>query len=312
MEDPEEIHVAPYERSFAITWGKPEVISANWEESGVSLTQFQERFHPRVREKLGEIEGFATYQSGNVALIAFYRDYAVEPVDALILKAMAVFGNSLQRVAAATQGTEKAFIYTVEALARASEANDEDTGDHIVRINEYAKLLAETLGMEGDFVRRIHYSAQMHDVGKIHVHPDILKKPGPLTDAEFAAMKSHPLYGAQILGDSKRLEMAAEIALCHHEKFNGTGYPRGLQGEEIPISARIVALADVYDALRQERVYKPALSHDRAVEIIIWGDDRTDPSAFDPRVLDAFHKVSRQMDEIFNTIRTVEETKMTG
>lgn len=311
-EDPEEIHVAPYEKSFAITWGKPEVICANWQESGVSLTRFQERFHPRVREKIGEIAGFATYQSGSVALIAFYQDYTVEPIDALMLKVMAVIGNSLHRIAVATQETEDSFIYTVEALARAAEANDEDTGEHIVRINEYSRLLAETLGMDKEFVRRIHFSAQMHDVGKIHVHPNILKKPGRLTDDEFEAMKSHPLYGAQILGDSKRLEMAAEIARCHHEKYNGTGYPLGLQGEEIPLSARIVALADVYDALRQKRVYKPAFSHERAVEIISWGDDRIDPSDFDPQVLNAFHKTSRQMDEIFNTFQAVEETEKTG
>lgn len=312
IKDPEKIVILPNEPSYAITWGAPQVIAANWRDSGESLTRFQWRFHPCVREKIGEIEGFATYQSGDVAIIAFYRDYTVDHSDAMILKGMAVFGNSLHRVAKATQETEDAFIYTVEALARAAEANDEDTGNHIVRINEYSKLLAQTLGMDETFVKHIYYSAQMHDVGKIHVPPDILKKPGRLTEEQFEAMKTHPLYGAQILGESKRLRMAAEIALYHHEKYNGTGYPHGMSGEEIPISARIVALADVYDALRQARSYKPALGHERAVEIICYGDGRTDPGDFDPTVLDAFVRVADRMDAIFSASAPVVAMRQTG
>jgi response regulator RpfG family c-di-GMP phosphodiesterase len=195
--------------------------------------------------------------------------------------------------------SEQAFRYLVAALARASEANDEDTGAHITRINEYARVLAEALGQERAFVDTIHYSAQMHDVGKIHVHPDILKKPGSLSDDEYEHMREHCTYGAHILGDSPRLAMAREIARYHHEKFNGRGYPEGLKGEAIPLSARIVALVDVYDALRQPRVYKSAYSHARALEIITRGEQRTRPDEFDPAVLDAFMRVEATMDAIY-------------
>jgi HD-GYP domain-containing protein (c-di-GMP phosphodiesterase class II) len=139
----------------------------------------------------------------------------------------------------------------------------------------------------------------MHDVGKIHIDPAILKKPGKLTDAEFKIITTHPIIGSKILGDSPYLAMAAEIALNHHEKFNGKGYPHGLKGEEIPLSARIVAIADVYDALRQERVYKPAFSHEKSIQIITEGDGRTSPEDFDPDVLQAFIKSGNKLREIF-------------
>lgn len=112
-------------------------------------------------------------------------------------------------------------------------------------------------------------------------------------------MKAHPVYGARILGDSPRLIMAREIALHHHEKYNGTGYPHGIKGDAIPLSARIVALADVYDALRQKRVYKPAFSHDKAVNIITEGDGRTLPDDFDPQVLAAFSRIKKKLDYTF-------------
>ena len=198
-----------------------------------------------------------------------------------------------------SQETEHAFRYLVDALARASEVNDEDTGAHIVRINEYSKALASRLGMDKTFIDTIYYSAQMHDVGKIHIHPDILKKPGALSSEEYEQMKAHCTYGAHILGDSPRLKMAREIAQHHHEKFNGRGYPNGLRGKAIPLSARIVALADVYDALRQPRVYKEAFSHAKTMNIITRGDGRTRPDDFDPDLLKAFVAIEAELDSIY-------------
>ncbi len=171
------------------------------------------------------------------------------------------------------------FYYTISALARAAEANDEDTGRHIQRVNKYAALVASELGLPAREVEAISRSAQMHDVGKVHIHPDILRKTSKLTPEEWEIMKTHCEAGARILGDHPRLRVAAEIASTHHERWDGTGYPRGLQGEEIPISGRICIVADIYDALRSARSYKPAFSHDQAAKHHPAGGrkDRTGP-----------------------------------
>ncbi|MCW9035744.1 MAG: HD domain-containing protein [Rhodospirillales bacterium] len=300
IREPDEIIIDPRTENYAILQGVNELTWANWEDEGETIECFQERFHPSVRERIGTIERFTTFNSGRIALVAYYKGRKVTKLDANVLKGLAVYASGLHRISHEQTNTEKAFIYTVNSLARASEANDEDTGDHIVRINEYSRAIAEAMGQSGEFIRTIHYSAQMHDVGKIHVNPDILKKPGRLTDDEFTAMKSHPVYGAKILGDSPRMAMAAEIALGHHEKYNGKGYPNGLSGDDIPLSARIVGVVDVYDALRQERVYKPGFSHEKTLKIITEGDGRTDPNEFDPKVLEAFLSIETEMARIFD------------
>lgn len=185
--------------------------------------------------------------------------------------------------------TEGAFLLSVGLLARAAEIHDEGTGNHIVRTNEYSYFIARHLGMPKQFCDEIHYSAQLHDVGKMSVDQAVLKKKGRLDDAERAEMDRHTTYGHKILCDSPRLQLAAEIALSHHEKWAGTGYPNGLGGTDIPISARIVQVADIYDALRSERPYKAGFSHEQATDIILRGDDRLDPREhFDPQLIELF------------------------
>jgi response regulator RpfG family c-di-GMP phosphodiesterase len=197
------------------------------------------------------------------------------------------------------RATEQAFHYTMEALARAAEVHDDATGTHLQRVNAFSGFLAQAMGCDRAFVRSVGATAMMHDVGKIHIHPEILAKPGPLNHGEMETMKKHPLFGARILGDSPRLADAREIALCHHERWDGAGYPRRLRGEEIPMAARIVAISDVYDALRSPRPYKMALSHEAAIRIIRVGDERGQFGAFDPRCLETFLDVANHIDGLF-------------
>ncbi|QEP45184.1 HD domain-containing protein [Ectothiorhodospiraceae bacterium BW-2] len=284
--------------------GQSGLFFAGWDSQQETLAQFQQRFNPQIRHHIGgEIRFYAIYKSGATQVISYFEDKIPEVHDAPVLRAITVIAESLRRISEQSRQIEEAFLYTLDALARASEANDEDTGAHILRLNEYSYALAVEMGLERNFCRTIRYSAMMHDVGKIHIHPDILKKPGRLTEQEFHIMQAHPIYGAKILGDSPQMAMAAEIARYHHEKYHGGGYPFGLKGEAIPLSARIVALADVYDALRQKRVYKPAFSHAKAVDIIVNGDGRTEPEHFDPEVLAAFKRIHNQMDDIFSTLQ---------
>jgi HD-GYP domain-containing protein (c-di-GMP phosphodiesterase class II) len=196
--------------------------------------------------------------------------------------------------------TEEAFKVSIHLLARAAEIHDEATANHVERVNGYAYLLASHTGMSVEFCNEIRYSAQLHDVGKMSVNTAILMKKGRLTEDERDELMRHPVYGYEILSHSDRLKMAAQIARHHHERWDGTGYPDRLKGEEIPMAARIVAMADIYDALRSLRAYKKGFSHERAVGIMLRGDERIDPEAhFDPVLLDAFARHHRDFEGVY-------------
>jgi putative two-component system response regulator len=194
---------------------------------------------------------------------------------------------------------------TIETLCRAAAYKDEESGGHVRRISYYAEDIALAVGMNQDFCEAIHYASPMHDIGKIAIPDAILFKRGPLTQEEWEIMKSHAAVGAQLIGsgDSPYLRMGAEIAMHHHERWDGSGYPGRLKGQVIPISARIMNICDQYDALRSERPHKKALSHEAAVEILTVGDGRTMPGHFDPDVLEAFKRSAGRFREIFESIK---------
>tara|TARA_R110002110_G_scaffold415612_2_gene651757 strand:+ start:212504 stop:213721 length:1218 start_codon:yes stop_codon:yes gene_type:complete len=195
---------------------------------------------------------------------------------------------------------DEAFRMAISLLARAAEIYDEGTGNHVFRVNEYSHFLAQTLGMPAEACRELRYSAQLHDVGKMGVAPAVLRKTGALNADERREMDNHTIYGQRILSRSPRLEMAADIALNHHEKWDGSGYPSGKRGDDIPLSARIVQMADIYDALRSERPYKPPMDHSLARDIILLGDERIDSKAhFDPMLIQAFADTHQQFDDIW-------------
>jgi putative two-component system response regulator len=187
------------------------------------------------------------------------------------------------------------------SLLEASKLKDNDTGEHISRVNHYSRCLAEELRhrpgyerVDADFIDSIGFLACMHDVGKIGTPDDILNKAGPLSDWEWSVMQEHTKNGAFILSTYPN-PMAKEIALSHHEKWNGTGYPFQLEGDMIPLAARIVAIADVYDALRMRRSYKPPFDHTSSVQKMMEGKE----SHFDPALLDTFYTVADKFGEIY-------------
>jgi two-component system response regulator RpfG len=190
------------------------------------------------------------------------------------------------RITEATRQIQQRELETLFRLAKAGEFRDQDTGNHILRMAKYSHLIAEALGLDADRCELIEHAAPMHDIGKIGIPDGILLKPGRLTSEEFEVMKSHPLLGYQILHNSpsKYLKLGAEIALGHHEKFDGSGYPQGLKGEKIPLEARIVAVADVYDALTSSRPYKKNWSNEAGLDYLV----NNKGSHFDPLCVDAF------------------------
>lgn len=193
---------------------------------------------------------------------------------------------------------------TIHAMASLAEWRDTETGAHIKRTQNYVRALAVYMAhlpkyeeLDEDAISWLYLSAPLHDVGKVAIADTVLHKPGPLTDEEYEAMKAHTTHGRAVLssadkflGENSFLRIASDIAYCHHERWDGKGYPRGIAGEEIPLSARLMSVADVYDALRSKRVYKPAMPHETAVRIIADGKG----TQFDPEVVEAFEALEEQ------------------
>jgi putative two-component system response regulator len=194
-------------------------------------------------------------------------------------------------------------LEVIHRLSLVAEYKDEDTGKHIKRISLYTDVLSRELGMDHLFRDTLYYASPMHDIGKVGVPDSILLKQGPLDRQEWENMKTHTLIGAKILSgsDSPFLVMARDIALSHHERWDGTGYPAGLREGDIPLVARIVCIVDQYDALRSNRPYKPPFDHEKAFQIISSGDGRTLPGHFDPGVLEAFRNVHEKFRDVFES-----------
>ena len=190
-----------------------------------------------------------------------------------------------EKVRERTKELEATKLEILERLARAAEFRDDNTGQHTRRVGESAAVLAAVAGLDATQVELIRRAAPLHDVGKIGIPDGILLKPGSLTPEEFEIMKSHTTIGAEILSGSRfpLMGLAAHIALCHHERMDGTGYPRGLRGEEIPLPSRIVSVADAFDTITHDRPYRKALSTAKAWEIL-WAGAGTQ---WDKAVIDA-------------------------
>ncbi|ABK45894.1 response regulator receiver modulated metal dependent phosphohydrolase [Magnetococcus marinus MC-1] len=184
----------------------------------------------------------------------------------------------------------------IRRLGRAAEFKDNETGLHVIRMSHYARLMAEALNISAQWTELVFNAAPMHDIGKIGIPDHVLLKPGKLDDEEWLVMRRHPVMGAEIIGDhdSELMSLSKEISLTHHEKWDGSGYPHGLRGEQIPLAGRIVAIADVFDALTSERPYKKAWSVEKAVEII----EKDAGTHFDPSLVPVFLKTLPEALEI--------------
>lgn len=204
--------------------------------------------------------------------------------------------DTLDRLQNTNLQLQEAYEESIELLRRTSAIRDNDTGNHIERIREFSGIVGRELGLSQADLHILQSAAPMHDIGKIGIPDQILRKPGKLTPEEFDIMKTHTTIGAQILGgrETPLLKASEIIALTHHERWDGKGYPYGLAGEEIPLFGRIVAVVDVFDALTHERCYKPAIETSVALQIL----REARGTQFDPDALDAFLSVSPLIIEV--------------
>ncbi|AEE16355.1 HD domain-containing phosphohydrolase [Treponema brennaborense] len=230
------------------------------------------------------------------ALNAGADDYLIKPFHPAELQARIQTAFRIYQYEQKLKRTEyETRLSCYRALTELAEARDYETGQHLQRVSGMAKLIAKQLGTDGTYQNQLAVFAPMHDIGKVGIPDGILHLPRKLTSAEFEVIKTHTTIGYQILCGKKTMEMAAEIAYSHHEKWNGLGYPRGLQKEEIPLSCRIVSIVDIYDALRSIRPYKQAYSHQDSVEWL-YGESG---KSFDPDVVEAFRAVEPEMKKLF-------------
>ena len=216
-------------------------------------------------------------------------DYITKPISPSVVLARVKTHLSLVQA----DELRRTRLQVVQRLGRAAEYKDNETGMHVMRMSHYSKVLALAYGFSEARADTLLHAAPMHDIGKIGIADSIMLKPGKLTDEEFAVMKTHPQIGAEILGeaDSELLKIAKSVALTHHEKWDGSGYPAGLSGEDIPVEGRIVAVADVFDALTSKRPYKDAWSVERTLEVMREQKGRH----FEPRLVDLLEE---NLDEI--------------
>lgn len=227
-------------------------------------------FITALKDEVDETRGFAV---GGV-------DYISKPVVPAIVRARVRTHLSLVQ----SDALRESRLQVIQRLGRAAEYKDNETGLHVMRMSHYSATLARAYGFSSAQADDLLNAAPMHDVGKIGIPDSILLKPGKLTEEEFAVMKRHPLIGAEIIGQSNAplLQLAHSVALYHHEKWDGSGYPYGLVGDAIPIEARLVAMADVFDALTSTRPYKKAWTVEAALEHI----QQQSGKHFDPRVVE--------------------------
>lgn len=230
----------------------------------------------------------------------FFNRIFFSPEDIKIITSFQKITELLLKIKIYADRINNAYTNFAHKLALIAENYDEDTGFHINRVGKIAGFLALKYGLPKETVRQIEKFGPLHDIGKIFIPKELLMKKSKLSEQEYEVMKNHTLYAKNILQDDDYFTVALNIALYHHEKYDGSGYNSGLSGESIPIEAQLVSITDVYDALRSKRPYKDAMSHIHAVEILKNGDSRTKPTDFNPKILELFIKYEREIGRIYD------------
>ena len=275
----------------------------------------QSRGAPRVRRG-SKAEADLRFEGARAQLTMYARDLRVlaaseraqrEELEAT-RRQLQIFARDMRTAFQAERRqrreVERAYKDTIWRLTRVAQYKDSETGAHIRRLCLFSEVVALHVGLSGEEADRIAAASPMHDIGKIGVPDAVLNRKGPLTRRGWEAMRRHAGFGASLLkgSTSPLLELAGQIALTHHERWDGSGYPQGLRGEQIPLPGRIVMLVDQYDALRSRRPYKEPFDHDRTCDILLNGDGRTLTCHFDPMMLETFRSLRPKFKAIYDSV----------
>ena len=239
----------------------------------------------------------------------FLRNY-----NQILEKEVAEKTEELQRtykeLGIAHQKIKSGYIDTIYRLTLAAEYKDTDTADHLQRISKLSAYFARQLGLSEKEIEIIYFASPMHDIGKIAIPNSILLKPARLTKREFEEMQDHTVIGKKLLAgsESEILQAAETIAATHHEKYDGSGYPNGLTGDQIPLIGRVVMIVDIYDALRSIRPYKSEYPHEKAIDVMLKGDERLNLDNFDPQLRKAFIEINSKIARIYDAGQTKDLT----
>ena len=261
---------------------RPQVPTVGLLERGTSAEDLRDLYHEGLREVVFTDEVETLLPTTLLRVVQHTRALREEEDTASHMAAE--LGSRARKLARALERVQDAYDETLAALVAALDSRERETANHSQRVAAYAVLLGIRAEVSGNALEDLYRGALLHDIGKIGIPDAILLKPDSLTPAEWEIMRSHPEIGARVLGRISFLNKAIEIPLAHHEAWDGSGYPRGLRGEDIPFSARIFAVVDSYDAIRSERPYKPSQDHPRAVELL----RRAAGTRLDPGLVEAF------------------------
>ncbi len=290
------------------TWTIPIVMMTSLGDKGPKLKALEVGANDFLTRPLDGDEVF--FKTRNLLKIKEFADFLKNNAacrSAETEKKTAELDAARQDLVRSEQSLKASYLETIYRLTVVAEHKDEASVSHVKRVGLLCAHVANQLGWPEERIELIKYASPMHDIGKIGIPSDILLKPSALSPEEVALIKTHTTIGGKILQGSQStfLQMAETIAITHHERWDGTGYPRGLKGGKIPIEGRIVAFADQYDALRSLRPYKPPFDYVMAYRIMVEGNDRMGPSHFDPELLEIFKSTHKTFEKIYERYKDV-------
>ena len=283
---------------------KDDVLISNWRSASENLDNYQKLLPKELLDEAGEVHNLLYYDNETIKILLVNFNNDVQAFDITTFQHLVQLSKTIIKILEHMKKSENIYHALSKSLSKIAEIRDGSEGKH-VRVGKICGILCSTMESSEVFIFQLQEAVALFDIGKLLIDQSILLKNGALNDSEMKLVHKAPEFAEIILGSEPRLLAAKEIASGLYEKWDGSGYPRGKKGEEIPFSARIVSLANIYDSLRSQRNYRAGFTHEEAVKIISSGDERVKPEHFDPKVLSAFINAEKQISDCYNSMTSV-------
>lgn len=297
-----ELKISP-EQLKTITYERKGFLISNWRSAARSIEAYNQELPAEMVTQLGVIENFLYFKDEAIEclFINFNRD--IQPFDVSLFHHLVYYNKTFMLILQQLSAKEQEYEILAESLSRMTELKDDSKGRHY-RIKQLVSLLCDRLETSQGFKTQLMDAVSLYDIGKLLIDQKILFKRRTLSDEEWELIRRIPEHVSTILGDNPRMAMVKELAANIYEHWDGSGYPNQRKGGEIPLSARIVSITNVYDSLRCPRSYRQAFSHADAMKILVDGDERVQPSHFDPKILSIFSEIAPEVEELYDGVFT--------